>query len=70
MASGVAQRPHVPSCSIPDLSDKIIRFSDHPTEAGGFADVYKCQYKSNEGIKDVSAVSSSQPCRVLIPESR
>ena len=40
-----------------DLSDKIIRLSDHPTEAGSFADVYKCRYESNEGIKEVCVPS-------------
>ena len=53
VASGEAQHSRVPSYSIPDLSDNIIRFGDHPAEAGDFADVYKCQYQGNEEIKEV-----------------
>ena len=39
--------------TVPDISDKIIRLGDHPTEAGSFADVYKCRYEGNVGIKEV-----------------
>ena len=47
----------VPHPAIPDLSDKIIRLSDHPTATGGFADVYKYRYESNEGIMEVCVPS-------------
>ena len=53
VGSGVAQHSRVPSYNIPDLSDKIIRLSDHPAEEGDLSDVYKCQYKCDEGIKEV-----------------
>ena len=56
---GMEQRSRGPPYSIPDLSDRITRVSGHYPEAGGFADVYKCQYKRDEGIKAVRAVLPS-----------
>ena len=71
VGSGVAQHSRVPSYNIPDLSDKIIRLSDHPAEEGSFADVYKCQYRSNEGIKEVCLPFHLNPATSSgLPESR
>ena len=47
------QQPAPIQVKVPDLSDKITRLSDQYCEVGGFADIYKCHYDSDDGVKEV-----------------
>lgn len=38
---------------VPNLTDKIIHLNHGCPEVGASADVYKCQYKDDEGLKEV-----------------
>ncbi|KAF8547676.1 hypothetical protein OG21DRAFT_1517158 [Imleria badia] len=43
--------------TLPNLSDKIIKSDEQYCKAGGFSDVYKCQYDSSAGLVEVAAKS-------------
>ena len=48
------QQPHLSSTTIPDLTNGITRPDDWQyCEAGGFGDVFRCQYTSAGGIREV-----------------
>lgn len=65
MARGQSRHGQHPSATplkaplVLNLSDKITRPGDGYCETGASADVYKCQYKSDEGLKAVRAIFPS-----------